>query len=74
MGVDYSFDEDATIIPKWDRWRKSYTIIPRKIHGEWYWLTTTYYRIVECRDNGMSFEYEYEYGTLLDILKDVENV
>jgi hypothetical protein len=61
---------DAPMIRAKESWYKMYPIVPRKVKGEWYWLKPIYYRVAWRADNGFSFDNEYEYGTILDVLKD----
>lgn len=58
-------------------WIKQFAWIPRKIHGEWYWLRTIYKRRISWPKPIVAVDLLYmvrrgvpvEYGNLFDVLK-----
>jgi len=51
-------------------WHNHYAWIPVKDkHGEWHWFSQIFKRKI-IRENGHGDIWVYEYGTLLDVLKD----
>ena len=45
-------------------WREHYALIPRRINGRWYWLTTVYRKFLLSPGGGF-----YRYGDIFDVLK-----
>lgn len=46
-------------------WHSHYTLLPRKINGRWYWLTTVYRHFVLSPGGGF-----WRYGDSFDALRD----
>lgn len=65
--------ENGTLIRIQFDWWKSYAILPHKmISGKWIWGKTVYKRVV-WRYTGFVDEPFTEYGTIFDVLNDIEN-
>jgi len=67
--INEGFDNTSIKVPPKSKWKKHFAIKPVYIHGEKYWLTTVYKRFSVIRDEF----YDVEYGTILDVIKTVEN-
>jgi len=51
------------------QWQKHFAILPVKINGDRYWFKSIYRR--QRYVNGI--DWGWEYGTILDVIKTVEN-
>lgn len=50
-------------------WKQHFAWIPKKIDGQWYWFDVVYRRKIYMTEYGFHSAPNWEYATLIDILK-----